>query len=254
MGVPGLAIATGAGLWMETQRVARAPLPHFEDHDPSGTYGDPSGDGLAITVLGDSTITAPGLESGKDSWIAQLASALPRRTTLRSVARGGTRVRDVLTEQVEPALDTQPDLFVVAVGANDALHATPAHRFRSDLSQVLAELSRQGLVISLGIGDLSVIPRFPATLRPLVRWRCGVLDRMNEKACEAHDRVVRIPVHDIADPSFSLARSELFTEDMFHPNTYGHTLWAALFGPFVANVLDSLAPRCTDPGEVAPPA
>lgn len=230
-------VATGAGFWVETRRVATAPLPHFEDLDPSGTYGDPCGEPLRMTALGDSSITAPGLASGAESWIAQLAAGLPRKTTLRSLARGGSRVRDVLGEQLEAALATDADLYVVAVGANDTLHGTPARRFRSDLERLLAQLDERAPVLSLGIGDLSVIPRIPTSLKPLVRWRCGVIDRIHHEITDTLERVTRVPVHDVADPSFAVAREELFVEDQFHPNSYGHALWAALFGPFVRDLL-----------------
>lgn len=237
LGVPGLVIATGAGLWVETHRVASAPLPHFEDLDPSGTYGDPTGEPLAMTVLGDSSVTAPGLDSGAESWIAQLAAGLPRCTELRSLAKGGSRVRNVLEDQLVPALTGGADLFVVAVGANDTLHGTPVRRFRTDLRTLLMELSHEAPVVTLGIGDLSVIPRIPASLRALLRWRCGVIDRVHDEVTGGLDRVVRVPVREVADPSFAVAREELFTDDMFHPNHFGHMLWAALFRPFVRETI-----------------
>lgn len=240
LGLPGLAIATGAGLWVETHRAATAPLPHFEDLDPSGTYGDPISEPLDMTVLGDSSVTAPGLESGAESWIAQLAAGLPRCTTLRSLAKGGSRVRNVIDYQLEPALAGGADLFVVSVGANDTLHGTPTWRFRSDLRTLLTELGHEAPVVTLGIGDLSVIPRIPATLRALLRWRCGVIDRVHDEVTENLDRVVRVPVREVADPSFAVARDELFTADRFHPNHFGHALWAALFQPFVSETIGSI--------------
>lgn len=240
LGVPGVVIATGAGLWVETHRVATAPLPRFDDLDPSGTYGDPTGEPLAMTVLGDSTVTAPGLDSGAESWIAQLAAGLPHFTTLRSLAKGGSRVHDVVEDQLGAALTGGTDLFVVAVGANDAMHGTTARRFRTGLRTLLGELSQQAPVVTLGVGDLSVIPRIPATLRAPLRWRCGVIDRAHKEVTDSLDRVVRVPVGEVADPGFAVVRDELFTADRFHPNHLGHTLWAALFGPFVRDTISHM--------------
>lgn len=237
LGIPGAVVATGAGLWIETRRVATAPLPHFEDLDPSGTYGDPGAPRLTMAALGDSSITAPGLSSGAESWIAQLAAGLPRRTALRSLARGGSRVRDVIEGQLEAALATEADLYVLAVGANDTLHGTLVRRFRVDLEAVLVRLAERAPVLSLGIGDLSVIPRIPPSLKPLVRWRCSVIDRIHREVAEEVEGVVRVPVHEVADPGFAQALDELFVEDRFHPNGYGHSLWAALFRPFVQELL-----------------
>jgi len=193
-----------------------------------------------MTVLGDSAITAPGLDSGAESWIAQLAEGLSRFTTLRSLAKGGSRTHDVLDDQLAPALGSGADLFVVAVGANDTLHGTSTRIFRRDLRALLSRLSREAPVVSLGIGDLSMIPRIPATLRALLHRRCMVMDRVHESVTDDLDRVVRIPVGQVADPAMALARDEFFGADMFHPNRFGHSLWAALFQPFVSSTIRDL--------------
>jgi lysophospholipase L1-like esterase len=125
LGVPGVALATAGGLLVQVRQATNAPLPRFEDLDPSGTYGDPAATPVRISVLGDSSMTGPGLELGEQIWVAQLAHMLPWSVTLTSHAKGGSRVRDVLERQVDRALDQPPDVFVLSVGANDAMHATP---------------------------------------------------------------------------------------------------------------------------------
>ncbi|MEZ5237863.1 MAG: GDSL-type esterase/lipase family protein [Microthrixaceae bacterium] len=239
LGVPGAVIVTGAGLLVETRRVAHAPLPHFEDLDPSGTYGPVPGGTpqVRISVLGDSSVTAPGLASGSRSWIAQLAARLPVPCELRSHAKGGSRVRDVLEDQCGPALDAGADLFVLAVGANDVMHATPLARFRRDTASVLEALAGRAPVLALGIGDLSIIPRLPPSLRPLVRWRSRVLDGAHDSVTRGLDGVTRVSVREVADPLFADPPGDIFTADRFHPNELGHTLWARGFEPFVLDAL-----------------
>lgn len=238
LGVPGMVLATGAGLWVETQRVANAPLPRYEDLDPSGVYGQPGAEPLTVAVLGDSSVTAPGLSSGSQSWIARSVDRLPVHCTLRSHARGGSRVRDVLEAQCDEAVDAGADVFVVAVGANDVMHATPLRSFRRDLAEVLDLLGECAPVVSLGIGDLSVIPRLPPTLRPLVRWRSAAMDAAHRAVVEGLPGVVRVPVHEVADPLFANPPEDIFTADRFHPNEVGHAIWAQSFEPFLAEVLD----------------
>ena len=109
IGVPGLALA---GLWAQVRHTAHQPLPHFEDLDAGGTYGDPAGTPLRVVVLGDSSMTGPGLDDGTHIWVAQAAAAMPWSVELVSHARGGSRVRDVLEQQVPAALEQGPDLVI----------------------------------------------------------------------------------------------------------------------------------------------
>ena len=237
LGVPGVALATVGGLLAQVRQAANAPLPHFDDLDPSGRYGDTMGAPTRITVLGDSSVTGPGLEHGRQVWIAQLVDRLSADVDLVSRARGGSRARDVLEHQVAPALADRPDLFVLAVGANDAIHGTPTRTFGRQLAALLDELCAVAPVVAVGIGDLSVIPRLPLTLRPIVSRRSSVVDRMHALVTADRELVVRVPVARVSDPHFRRHGAALFAPDLFHPNHEGHSLWGALFAPYVDHAL-----------------
>lgn len=221
----------------EVRRAAHAPLPRFPDHDPSGQYGQPHTRHVRLAVLGDSSITGPGLPSPSSCWIAQLVDRLPWDVELTSHARGGSRARDVLVTQAPRAVQERPDLFVVSVGANDVLHLTPARQYGRDLSLLLDQLLPVAPVVALGIGDLSVIPRIPWSLRPALAHRCATLDRVHARATARRRGVVRVPVAELSDPHFRRGGRGLFVEDLFHPNTRGHSLWAELFGVYVHEAL-----------------
>lgn len=247
IGVPGVALATAGGLWAQVRHTANAPLPHFGDLDPSGRYGDDDGRRpLRVAVLGDSSMTGPGLSSPADIWIARAAAALGRPVELRSLARGGSRVRDVLEQQV-PALVRQPaDLVVVSVGANDAIHATPLRSYAHTLGRMLDRVADVAPVVSLGIGDLSVIPRLPRTFRPVVARRSAAIDRTHTLVTADRERVLRVPVSKLSDHLFRERAAELFAADLFHPNRAGHSLWAELFGPYLERALGLPAPYGVD--------
>ncbi len=216
-----------------------APLPHFEDHDPSGEYGDPHGMPVRVGVLGDSTVTGPGLREPSGSWIAQLVDRLPWNVELCSHAKGGSRVRDVLIDQAPQAVVDPPDVFVVSVGANDVMHATPTRQFRRDLEATIEVLRAAAPVVTLGVGDLSIIPRMPVALRPLAAKRCVTIDRIHDDVVTNRSGVVRVPVAELSDPHFANADLSWFTPDLFHPNELGHKLWADLFRPYVHSALDT---------------
>lgn len=254
LGVPGLALASGVGLWTQVRRVTDAPLPDHPDGDPSGRYGDPAGAPVRITALGDSTLTGPGLGDGSQVWIARLADRLPFDVHLTSHAVGGSRVGDVLARQVPAALVDPPDLFVVAVGVNDVMHATPGWRFRRDLERLLDVLRGAAPVVSVGIGDLSVIPRLPPALRPLVRVRCRSLDRLHARASAGRGGVTRVSVAERSDPHFARHRGHIFGDDLFHPNHRGHAIWAECFESPVRNAIEACMALDRRVGSVPTPA
>lgn len=245
----------GAGLVHEVHKVAHAPLPHFEDNDPSGVYGDPLGATVQVTVLGDSSVTAPGLASGRLSWIALACDSMDSRIELRSLAKGGSRVADVLTAQLPALLEDPPEVAVLAIGSNDVMHATPTRVFRRRLGEVLDALSSVCAVVTVGVGDLSVIPRLTPALRGLAARRSATIDRIHAQECDRRTDVVRVDVRRSADPFFASAGPGLFTADAFHPNEVGHHIWAGCFteplrcaieasSEVVIDLTDGSTPRC----------
>jgi lysophospholipase L1-like esterase len=237
LGVPGVALATAGGLWAQVHHTAHAPLPHFADLDASGTYGRPDGPPVRVAVLGDSSLTGPGLEHGRQIWAAQLADRLHAHVELVSHAKGGSRARDVLERQVDGALGSGADLYVVSVGANDAIHGTSTRTYARQLERIVDELGATAPVVSLGIGDLSMIPRLPLTLRPIVARRSTVIDRAHALVSADREHVVRVPVARLSDPHFRRHGRALFAADLFHPNHHGHRLWSELFLPHVERAL-----------------
>ena len=87
-------------------------------------------------------------------------------------AVGGSRVADVLMRQLPAVLDSGPDLVVLSVGANDAVHSTPLAQFERDLRAVVGALDRAGIeTLVCGLIDLALIPRIPAAFRTMLRRR-----------------------------------------------------------------------------------
>ena len=158
------------------------------------------------------------------------------RIRLVSLAAGGSRVRDVLVTQVPEAQALRPDVVVVSVGANDAMHGTRLRRFEADLDALVDAFGEAGTeVVLAGIGDLGNIPRLVHPLKALATRRSRQFDRAHARVAARHDHVVKVPVADLTDEQFR-AR-DVFCPDLFHPNCAGHTVWAEAAYPFVARAL-----------------
>ena len=251
LAVPGLALATAGGVWAEVRRAANAPLPRFVDHDASGRYGREGSTPVRVAALGDSSLTGPGLGHGSHVWLARLVDGLPYDVELSSHARGGSRVADVLRRQAPTAMLERPDLFVVAVGANDAIHMTPSRQFSWQLGFLLDQLRAVAPVVTLGIGDLSVIPRVPRSLKPALSRRSAAIDRVHRRVAERREGVVRVPVSELSDPHFRRMGPDMFVEDLFHPGREGHQLWGDLFRPHVYHALVDVVGRSREAAAAA---
>jgi lysophospholipase L1-like esterase len=180
---------------------------------------------LRVVAVGDSTLTGPGLEHDGLIWLHQALDRLAhhRPIELISLAVGGSRVEDTL-ERIPETIDLQPDLVVVAVGANDALHGTPIGRVRKGLQHLVTELLDGVPTIAVAnVGDLGNIARVPAPLDRFLRLRARRVCSAIETAVAAHDRAVLLDVRPV-DHVFR--DRTIYTPDLFHPGQRGHAAWA----------------------------
>jgi lysophospholipase L1-like esterase len=223
------------GLWFQAHRAARAQLPEFGDLDLSGHYGNESGAGvrpLEVAVVGDSSLTGPGLDHAREVFVAQVADRSPVRMHLTGHAVGGSRIADVLTDQLPAVLDSQPDLAVVSIGANDAVHGTPLARFDTDVRAVVDALDAAGIeTLFCGLIDLGTIPRVPAGLRTLLTRRALAYERRKVRATNSAARAVHVGVGRRVNEVFRARGEAFFTADRFHPNAHGHRCLADALRP-----------------------
>ena len=231
-GIPFAAAAAVGTVVAQFWYVAHRPLPSFTDLDPDGTFGPDGAPEVRIVLLGDSTVTGPGLERRDDLWSRRVARRLAGdvRVRLLSVAVGGSRVRDLLVAQLPEAQGLRPDVAVVSVGANDAMHGTRLRRFEADLDALVEAFGEAGTeVVLAGVGDLGNIPRLAHPLKALASRRSRQFDRAHARVAARHDHVVKVPVAELTDARFRGA--DAFCPDLFHPNCAGHTVWADLAVP-----------------------
>ncbi len=228
--------AMAGGLWFQAHRAARASLPEFGDLDLTGHYGSESSGArpLEVAVVGDSTLTGPGLDHARDVFVAQVASRSAVRLHLTRYAVGGSRAADVLAHQLPAVLDARPDLTVVSVGANDAVHGTPLAQFASEMREIVGALDGAGCETLLcGLIDLGTIPRVPVGLRTMLTRRALAYERRKVRATHAATRVAHVGVGRRVNQAFRARGEAFFTADRFHPNVHGHRCLAdALRPPF----------------------
>jgi len=231
----GWGVATGAavvvGLAAEVLWTAHRPLPSFPDLDASGTIGAAL-DGVPVVVaaIGDSTLTGPGLPAPQQIWLWQALERVgsARPIAVRSFAAGGSRLADA-ARRIDEALAVRPDVVVVAVGSNDALHGTPTTAIERQLDALLRRLLDGAPVVAVAnVGDLGNIPRVPQPLRSLLPARSRTVRAVIEDVIGRHERAVLL---DVTPADETLRDGSVFVADRFHPGPRGHAAWAEVALP-----------------------
>ncbi len=222
-----LAILGGIVIALEIVYALLRPSPEMEEFDPSGTFGDPTLPTLRVAVIGDSSVTAPGVAGPEEIWVSRVCTRLAetRHVVLASFAVGGSRASDVIADQLDPAMAFQPDLVLVSVGANDAIRGVPLRRFAEELDFLIGALATTGaLIVQSGVGVLGTIPRLYPPLSTLMTARSARFDRIHREVASHHGSVV---IEQRSDhPELWNRDRSLWAADYFHVSAAGHARWA----------------------------
>ena len=216
-------------------------VPSFDGLDPSGVFGELDLPTLRIVILGDSTVTAPGLDDPDDSWARISARHFEDRyrVELTCLAVGGARSRDVLEDQLPAALASEWDIAVVSVGSNDVLNLVPIWLFERRLDEIVARLNVVArAVVLFGVGDLGSIPRVPFPLDRFAWWSGHIADWVHRRVAARYG-VAKVDQWNQTTEPFN-SGIHMFAPDLFHPSPAGHRAWADALVPTLEDVVAEL--------------
>jgi pimeloyl-ACP methyl ester carboxylesterase/lysophospholipase L1-like esterase len=214
---------------------------------------DDGSPGCRVVAIGDSTMSAEGLDHPSQLWIHGALESIHRHTGqyLRLVVlpKRGARLAQVerLAERVD---EEEPDVVVVAVGTNDVV--PPLQRsYLLDYPNRYRQLVRRlhapdRAVVVTGVGNLWYSPALTRSpLRQAMRAPAAVLswyiDRSIRRAVTGMPRVERIATRPV-DRVMWDGRDWLYSADGFHPTAAGHAVWANLARPALVRAIASVAP------------
>jgi lysophospholipase L1-like esterase len=190
-------------------------------------------------AMGDSTaegLDDPDGRGGYRGWADRLAeriASLQGEVLYANLAVRGRTTRQVLDEQLGPALAMKPDLALVVSGTNDLLRARfDAEAVGRDMETMQRALVHQGAtVVTFTLPDLGPVIPLARPLRPRVRRLARVLA---EASARSGAVLVDFTVHPFASDS------RLWSEDRLHANALGH-----------ARIAEALAHALSLPGSSA---
>jgi len=225
----GLAVLAFIGLLVVEAILAR----HGEMEEFTGPSSAPrrfGGDGpeLRYVVIGDSTGAGQGApyEEGVAVGSARHLAARGRSVTLVNLAISGSTMSEVLADQSADAAGAQPDVVLIAAGANDVTHGSRAGAVAEDLRGIVARLraSAPGVrIVITAAPDMGTTRRLAQPLR----WVAGLRGRqLNRAIAEVtkSEHLTLAPIAARTGPEFARDPG-LFADDRFHPNGRGYALW-----------------------------
>lgn len=190
-----------------------------------------------ILALGDSLTAGYGLPEG-EGLVPQLEAALeaagrPAQVENAGVSGDTTAGGRARLDWALGGLPRQPDLVILALGANDALRGIAPDEAKANLDAILDMLGRKGLPVLL------VGMRAPTNWGPDYRT---AFDAIYPALARAHD----VPLDPFILEGVALEPS-LVQPDGLHPNAAGVKKMAARLAPVVIGALDARkAPNVRD--------
>jgi lysophospholipase L1-like esterase len=242
--VGGAAVLAGQALLARSRRYAQPDLRLAM----RASIGAPGAPALRLVLLGDSTALGVGVERVSETvggQLAQLVTETPgnRRVELSSVAVARSRSADLGTQVARALVGHRPDVAVILIGGNDAIHFGAIDEAAEHLGAAVRRLRSAGVSVVVGTcPDLGAARAFPPPLRHLVGLQGRRLARAQASAVRAADG----ESVDLASQTGAVFRADAGTycSDGYHPSADGYRVWAHALLPAVteaANVRRSPA-------------
>jgi lysophospholipase L1-like esterase len=136
----------------------------------------------ALLVIGDSLAVGVGAERPEDTVAGRFAAEFPGLAVVNR-ARSGARARDVL-EQLQRVPERRYVAVMVAVGANDAIAATPLSHFERQLGEIHRRARALApVVVHVGAANIGGAPLFFWPLDRILEWRMRRTRDIVERVC-----------------------------------------------------------------------
>jgi lysophospholipase L1-like esterase len=126
---------------------------------------------------------------------------------------------------ITDAVALEPDLILIGVGGNDAIHITRLAHLRAQVRAALQSLKAAGVPVVVLLGPRFDTPALARPLRDAVEARCRAVNRaISSSAVE--EGITTIDPRPHIGFAFTREPRKYYSEDLFHPGPEGYRLWA----------------------------
>lgn len=184
---------------------------------------------LTYTAIGDSLTAGVGVDTYTQSYpyiIAEmLATSTRKKVLLDPFAIPGIRTSYVLSEFINPIIESKPDVVTLFIGTNDIHGNVSLATFRKNYETLVVRLTQETsahiYLINLPyIGTKNLID-------PLFHWYFDLRTRQYNEVIKALALAHNVTYIDLYDAHAPHALDDTYyAADSFHPNALGYTSWA----------------------------
>lgn len=191
---------------------------------------------LTYIVMGDSTSIGQGT-SYDHSYALASAQHLAEHHTVSFINVGisGATTKTVLTQQLAKAASYKPDVVLLGVGANDAVHYTSGDSIQRSLRAIVSGLKTANphvRIVVTGSPAVDGASRFIWPYKQVMELRTTQVNNAF-KPVIADEGLTFAPIAAKTRTAFR-ADPTLLAADKFHPNARGYALWI----PIINDALD----------------
>jgi len=193
---------------------------------------------ITYVALGDSTGAGVGAREG--GYVARLFKRIAERrpeSRLNNLCVSGATTADLLRDQLQKAVDADPDLVTVGVGINDIGHGLTLEQFSKNFEEILSTLKgkTRARIVVTNLPDVSSAPRIPRPMRSQYQQQIFQFGQRLEEIAKRHG-VIIFDIYTITTQELTL-HPEYFSADGFHPSDEGYELWETQMWPTVAQAI-----------------
>ncbi|MBT8132767.1 MAG: SGNH/GDSL hydrolase family protein [Gammaproteobacteria bacterium] len=200
-------------------------LPEASGPRQGSIQGEPNQ--LRVLLLGESTVAGVGAtdhNEGLAGRMAQDLSAMTGATINWQVhAANGLTASSLRSSLKKMSVDMRPDVFIIALGANDVFRLQGPGKWRKDLRSLIDTLRDQfgfAPVMISALPPIGQFPGLPQPLRSVLGLRARLLDHATIELAKKMAGVHFVPLFTTEDPE------GLFCSDGIHPSPACYALWA----------------------------
>jgi lysophospholipase L1-like esterase len=184
---------------------------------------------LTYVAIGASDAVGVGTANPEtDGWVPQFGARLGSNVRVVNLGVSGSTLSQALQEQVEPAVDAQPDVVTVWLAVNDFNARVPLEQYTRDLDTLLGTLQRHthARVLVGNVPDLGRLAVYqgidPSQLDAEVqRWNTAIAQTTEQHGAILVDLFARW--QELAQ------HPEYVSQDGFHPSNDGYARLADVF-------------------------
>lgn len=192
-------------------------------------------------AIGDSAAEGVGASTHERSYTGILHTSIKRyrkNVVYYNLGKHGAPIEDVMTRQLEKAIELQPDIITISVGANDLRVRTSPKTFEKKLRTLLYRLQTEtnAHVVMNTVPDFSHAPVIPRFFRHVSRFGIRYVNKIITKVAKERE-IVLVDLFDHGS-YYSQHFPEAIAKDGFHPSDIGYAIWANALLAEIKHVLN----------------